>query len=147
MPTVTTPIANDNLLFVQCYGVVTLQDLMDWRVDDRVSPDCKGRLVTLVDLSGVTETDLNFEQLNVIHGRLARHYATLALTLRLVLFAPNDLSFGMARIIQSLSAEAAFLDVEIFRTEAKASFHLPAGSGTLAHYRNLSESHHARLIS
>lgn len=125
MPTETIPLPDENILFVRCFGQIEPHDIIGWHVDDRISPDTDNRLVILVDLSEVSGTDMTFEHVNATHGKLARHYKTRGLLLHLVLYAPEDLAFGMTRIMQSLAAMTDHVKVDVFRDANELPSFLP----------------------
>lgn len=125
MPTQSTPLTDENILFVRCFGQIEPRDIIGWQVDDRISPNSDNTLVILVDLSGVTGTDMTFDHVNATHGKLARHYQNRGSVLHLVLYAPEDLAFGMTRIMQSLTAMTDHVKVDVFRDPNELSNYLP----------------------
>lgn len=125
MPTETIPLPEQNILFVRCFGQVEPPDIIDWRVDNRIFADQDNRLTIVVDLSGVTGTDMTFEHMNATHGKLSRHYQARDEQLHLLLFAPEDLVFGMTRIMQSLSAMTDYVKVDVFRKQQELAELMP----------------------
>ncbi len=116
MPTITFALPEDNAVYARCSGHLVPKDIIDWNVDNRVASDNSDRFLVIVDLSDVTGTDMTFRDINAIHGKLNRHYSANGNRLHLVFFAPDDLAFGMTRILESLSAMSDFIKVEIYRT-------------------------------
>lgn len=125
MPTTTIAIPEANVLFARCFGHITPQDIIGWEVERQIATDEDGHLKTLVDLSEITGTDMTFEDINAVHGKLVRHYQPRGQKLHLVLYAPDDLAFGMTRIMQSLSGMTDHVDVQIIRDSACLKKHLP----------------------
>lgn len=125
MPVSTMPIQNNQILFVYCYGNMRAEDLGNWNVDGRISENNRGELTILVDLEDVPGTDMTFQDINAAHAKLTRHYTATGQVLRLVLFAPEDLTFGMTRIMQSLASMSESVKVDIARTHAELEAFLP----------------------
>lgn len=125
MPTEIKLLPAQNLLFVRCFGRVTPDDIIGWNVDNRIFPDANQNLVILVDLAGVSEADMSFSHINDTYAHLKRHYAARQERLHLLLYAPNDLAFGLARIMQSLSLMSDTLRVDLLQSEAEFPRLLP----------------------
>jgi hypothetical protein len=125
MPTVIFAIPNKNILYVRCYGHLKPKDLMDWKVEAQISQTGRMGFITVVDLSGFSSTDMTFEDINAIYGKLVRHYEPRNQKLNLHLFAPDDLPFGMTRIMQSLTGMTPHVEVHIFRNEDSLQAALP----------------------
>lgn len=140
MPTDIQLLPAQNLLFVRCYGRVTADDIIGWNVDNRIFPNTNQRLLVVVDLSEVTETEMSFKDINSTHAHLSRHYAARRETLHLLLFAPTDVAYGMARIMQSLSLMSETLLVDLFQNERDLGRLLPKLNETFAELRFLSRS-------
>lgn len=125
MPTATSVIPDANVLYARCFGHITPDDIIDWQVESQISPNADGRFVTLVDLADITGTDMTFDDINAVYGKLVRHYQPRGQKLLLVLYAPDDLAFGMTRIMQSLTGMTDHVEVQIFRDSANLARHLP----------------------
>lgn len=140
MPTTTCAIPGTNVLFARCFGHITPEDIIGWNVEAQVAVQEDGRLTTVVDLSEITGTDMTFEDINAVYGKLVRHYQPRQQKLHLVLYAPDDLAFGMTRILQSLTGMTDHVEVQIFRDSASLKTSLPAIKQSLEELRNITIS-------
>ncbi|MCT4553498.1 MAG: hypothetical protein N4A53_02320 [Pelagimonas sp.] len=84
----------------------------------------------LIDLQHVDRFDLDFDQMRRLAARVADFYC--AHGLHLVIYAPVDMSYGMARMFQSLVDAQAGLQVTVCRSETEALAAVGAGDTTLA---------------
>lgn len=125
MPTTTCAIPGTDVLFARCFGHITPRDIIGWNVENQVGGPIDGTLTSVVDLSDVSGTDMTFEDMNATYGKLVRHYQPRGQKLRLVLYAPDDLAFGMARILQSLTGMTDHIEVQIFREDQNLQICLP----------------------
>ncbi|SHG38351.1 hypothetical protein [Cognatishimia maritima] len=125
MPSATYPLPDQNILFVHCSGFMEPKDVIGWQVEDQIGVSGALGFVTLVDLSDVTGTDMTFDDLNAVYGQLVRHYQPRKQRLTLLLYAPDDLTFGMTRIMQSLSGMTDHVTVQVFRKAERIGDHLP----------------------
>ena len=81
----------------------------------------------LIDVSGVTETDWDYSRAAALLRRVnAQKPGTLVQT-RTVVWAPDDLTYGCARMLQTLAEMASGISVEIYRSEtcALGAYDLP----------------------
>ncbi len=140
MPTETQLLPAQNILFARCYGLVSEEDIIGWNVDNRILPNANQRLQVVVDLSDVTETEMSFNDINATHAQLTRHYGARRESLHLLLYAPNDVAYGMARIMQSLSLMSETLIVDLFQNEKDLGRLLPKLKETFADLRRLSQT-------
>ncbi|UZD92354.1 hypothetical protein [Cognatishimia activa] len=136
MPTSTCAIPEANLLFARCYGHIAPEDVIGWDIETKIASSEDGQLNALVDLSDITGTDMTFDDINTIHGKLVRHYQPRNQKLLLILYAPDDLAFGMTRIMQSLSGMTDHIDVQIFRESESLAEYLPALNQSLQDLRS-----------
>lgn len=141
MPTATCAIPEANVLYARCYGHIAPDDIIGWKVDSHISPGADGRLITVVDLADITGTDMTFNDINAVYGKLVRHYQPRNQKLLLVLYAPDDLAFGMTRIMQSLTGMTDHVEVQIFRESANLASHLPDLKHSLAELRRKALKH------
>ena len=74
--------------------------------------------ILLVDLRGVTRYDLDFDQMHRLTTQVAPFYSEQGL--RKVIYAPDDIGYGMTRMFQSLADAQVGLDIEIVRSEREA---------------------------
>lgn len=123
MPTATCAIPDTNVLFARCFGHIAPEDIIGWNVESQIPTNADGQFVTVVDLSEITGTDMTFNDINAVYGKLVRHYQPRDQKLLLMLYAPDDLAFGMTRIMQSLAGMTDHIEVHIFReSDALADF-------------------------
>lgn len=115
MPRTLYNLSEHNVLFARCFGQVSPDDVIDWHLDSQITQTSKFGFLTIIDLSEVTGTDMTFDDLNAIHARLVRHYEPRRQKLSIFLYAPDDLTFGMTRILQSMSAMTDHVNVHVFR--------------------------------
>lgn len=125
MPTATCPIPEANVLYARCYGHLAPDDIIGWEVESNLKATENGQFITLVDLSDITGTDMTFDDINSVYGKLVRHYQPRKQRLLLVLYAPDDLAFGMTRILQSLSGMTEHIEVQIFQNPLDLQDYLP----------------------
>ncbi|GAA6207778.1 hypothetical protein NBRC116601_10710 [Cognatishimia sp. WU-CL00825] len=138
MPSLIYPLTQENILFARCFGHIAPADVINWNVEKQISAKGDSTLTALVDLSEVTSTDMTFDHMNVVYGKLARYYEARGLILHLVFYAPKDLAFGMTRILQSLSGMTDFVNVDIFRNPKNLPSYFPELNLDLDELRNLS---------
>lgn len=125
MPTLTYPIPEHNVLFARCYGHIDPTDVIGWNVANHVQARGDHGFVIVVDLSEMTGTDMTFKDINAIFGQLLRHYQPRSERLFVLLYAPDDLPYGLTRIMQSLSSATEHVAVQVFRNPGKLRDHLP----------------------
>lgn len=137
MPTKITPLPDKCLIFVRLSGQITPDDLTDWDLEAKLPNSDLSNLNVLIDLSPCTGTEMAFEDMNSIYGRLERHYEPRNQTLRLIIFAPSDVTFSMSRMLQSLAGSSAHIDVQVFRNEALLTEVLPEFEASFEEVRSL----------
>lgn len=123
--------ADLNRLYIRYSGVVTRDEVAQAIGEFAADPAARPGLLQFADLSDVADIDMSF---NEIFG-LARAAADLARQLGApvvgAFFAPDDLSFGMARIYESLSESHQFLTIRAFREKPEAMAWLNAQDALL----------------
>jgi hypothetical protein len=87
------------------------RELAELEANEAVTP------ARLIDLSGVTELDLDFGSMQQFAD--ARKQSQLKNPTRSGVFAPQPLQFGFARMYQSIQ-ENPQLDVQVFHTRTEA---------------------------
>lgn len=135
MPTTTFTNPDRTLLLAYCNGHVAPQDVIGWNVESKIDANGENGFVTVVDLTDITGTDMSFEDINAVYGKLVRHYEPRNQKLSLYLLAPDDLAFGMTRILQSLSGMSDSIVVDVFRDLDSLGAQLPHAPSELARLR------------
>ncbi|EPX78490.1 hypothetical protein [Salipiger mucosus] len=121
-----------NLAYQRFYGRTTLEDcvagLEHARPDGTIPADQK----LLSDLRPVQEIDQNFHDvLRTVSRKAALDIEVTPGTEHAVL-APEDLTFGMARMYQQVSSEMLEFEVGVFRSERGALDFLDQPEDTIA---------------
>ena len=135
MPSALYNLPEDNILFARCFGHVLPEDVIDWHLESQITQTANRGFLTVIDLSEVTGTDMTFDDLNAIHAKLVRHYQPRRQKLSIFLYAPDDLTFGMTRILQSMSTMTDHVDVQVFRDCEELKTVLPEVGKTLYQLR------------
>ncbi|WP_341863561.1 hypothetical protein [Gymnodinialimonas sp. 57CJ19] len=101
-------------------GSVTFDDILAG-MDDYLN-DCNYRpgRPELIDLSGVTETDLNFKLMSSLVREVNDQVPGIKLTTKTVVCAPPGTLFGLARMYETLAELAGGIEVFTYDTEAAA---------------------------
>lgn len=109
-----------DFLLAKWIGKVSFDDIlagMDAYVnDDHYRP---GR-PELIDLSGVTETDLNFKLISSLLREVNTQVSGIKVTTKTVVYAPLDTLFGLARMYETLAELAGGIEVFTFDEEEGA---------------------------
>lgn len=109
-----------DFLYAQWTGKVTFDDIlsgMDAYVNDlHYIP---GR-PELIDLSGVTETDLNFKLISSLLREVNNQATGIKVTTKTIVYAPLDTLFGLARMYETLAELAGGIEVSTFDEEGAA---------------------------
>jgi|GEM_PF-6417849 len=140
MPTKFFSLPEKRLVFACLYGHVTPEDLIGWDLENKLQDLAAADINVLIDLSQSAGTDMTFEDINAIFGRLERHYEPRNQKLKLILFAPDDVTFGMSRILQSLSGTSQHVEVQVFRHTALLDETLPEIDDSFQNIRSLAQS-------
>lgn len=74
----------------------------------------------LLDVSGVTEVDLDFQRVRLILRAVNDQVPGERVHTRTVLWAPDDAAFATGRMYQQLADYAGGISVEVYRDEAEA---------------------------
>ncbi len=87
----------------------------------------------LADLSAVTGTDIGFAETYALFSMFLRHYTQAGNHLRIAVYAPDPVSFGIARIFQNLAESSDAIDVALFdRPDAARDWALHAADAPAA---------------
>ncbi|UWQ96177.1 hypothetical protein K3728_02725 [Rhodobacteraceae bacterium M385] len=74
----------------------------------------------LIDLSGVTETDLNFKLISSLLREVNNQISGIKVTTKTVVYSPLDTLFGLARMYETLAELAGGIEVLTFDNEEDA---------------------------
>lgn len=113
-----------NLAYARFHGKVTAVDKL--RAFDRVLTDPRTRSDTLqlADLSAVDDMESGFLQTLSLVVTQARLTVRVLPGTRYALYAPDDLTFGAARMFHQIAETTLPYQIEVFRREAPALAHL-----------------------
>ena len=101
----------------------------------------------LIDLSGVTGSDFDFERAQALIHQLRSKGPPQGAHTHRVLWAPEDVPYGCARIFQSVSEVSQIGHVEVFRNEQNALLALGLPQKTIASLLDASRFHAQREVS
>ncbi len=104
-----------DLLYVELSGVLTLGDLKELQAEVLSDPSHRLEMSKLVALHGISDTALDFSSLLSLRGGLAELYYGQSKMTKWSLFAPSNLSFGMARMFQTLLTEIPPIRAQVFQ--------------------------------
>lgn len=108
-----------NIVWVSYSGYVTAQETMENFDNGRAHADWSAELDAFVDMSGMTGTDVDFNQMLGIVHRKTLHLRSER-TARMAFWAPTDLGFAVARMYAALIEDPAKIRVEVFRLRNEA---------------------------
>ena len=109
MPVRYKILPENNLVVVHYTGVLTLEDISSVRKEGASDPDFSPDYHVIDDITGVTSTKINFDDLSHISGK-----SVASKGVKRALVAETELQFGMARMYQTLS-ESHGQKFQIFR--------------------------------
>lgn len=116
-----------DLVYARWWGVIDLDgfraNFATFLADRHYRP---GRS-ELVDASGVTRVDLDFQRIRVMLRQVNEQQPGTTVHTKTVIWAPEDEAYATGRMYQQLADYAGGISVEIFRREvvALAAFGLP----------------------
>lgn len=109
-------IQNDGAFVLARYwGAVSGLEVAEMFRRYQADPDFQIDRPHLADVSGVTESDAGFAEVFSLFSMFARFYATSDNPLRVAIYAPADLTFGIARIFQNLAEGSDRIETAIFK--------------------------------
>ncbi|MBN9889010.1 hypothetical protein [Salipiger abyssi] len=113
-----------NLAYARFHGNVTPVDNL--RAFDSILTDPRTRADTahLADLSAVNDMETDFLQTLSLVATQTRLTGRVLPGTRYAVFAPDDLTFGAARMFHQIAETALPYQIEVFRREAPALAHL-----------------------
>ncbi|QXT39639.1 hypothetical protein [Gymnodinialimonas ceratoperidinii] len=121
-----------NFLFAQWSGVVTFEQILEvfdaYRNDVHYVP---GR-AEFVDLSEVDDLDVNFRLMQSLLREVNNQAPGVQVKTHTVIYAPNDVIFGLARMYETLAELAEGIEVYAFTDESEALAHAGLPYDTIA---------------
>lgn len=107
-----------SLVYTQCTGPTTLDEVLGHFATLIQDPECPERLEVLLDLSEMTSLPA-IDQLRMVASEIARIVPQVQL-LNCAIIAPKDALFGMARMFE-VFAEQHFTATRVFRTKEEGA--------------------------
>ncbi|MFZ7089822.1 hypothetical protein [Primorskyibacter sp. 2E233] len=103
------------------YGTYTTQDCRTSTKSALAEPNYLPQMAQIYDLSDVTDFDANFAQISSLVTFLGEISSQVDQNTPLVIIAPKDIQFGMARMFQQLMDGRTPFDVHLVRNWAEAA--------------------------
>ena len=124
MPASYRILTNRNLVYIVFEGSLTSSDVLQMRAAQVVDPAYRAGLVELIDMRGTEAVEFGvLGMMNII-----RQYQDLfdryGYPLCMVILAPGDLGYGMARMFDSLTSEDIRFKPILTQTEQAAATEL-----------------------
>jgi len=114
-----------SLLTVRMHGTVSGADLVAYAQHAVDDPEIDAATRDFIDLSGVTSVPIDSDGLRKFDSIL-QSGGRVENPGKMAIYAPTDLTFGMARMFQSYRDGTA-IDVQVFRAEDEALAFLDLG--------------------
>lgn len=127
MTTSYTILAHHNLVIVRYSGRVTNAEVLRTLTDYLSDPQFVPGQSQLIDLSEVETFDIDFKGMMHVNTRKADSLRHATAPVISVYIAPDETSFGMARMMQQLSESLPMLTTIIHRDEPAALAELGLG--------------------
>jgi hypothetical protein len=90
-----------NVLFIQCHGALTLEDLLSWvQRCERFDASRNDTAHHLIDFTAVREFEIGFAEMNIVTAR--RNSQNCPNPIRCAIVAQRPLAFGFARMFELL---------------------------------------------
>lgn len=121
-----------NLIIVRLWGSIRLDEILEMNAQYSTNTTANSGFLEFVDLSEVTEIDLDFMQVRAIITNREKTVPKDISPRVAAIYAPGDVSFGMARMFQSFSAGRLPTDIHVFDNVPDALAHLDRDEQTLA---------------
>jgi hypothetical protein len=99
-----------------CHGAVNVADNRVALLCYIASPEFKSNYNVLIDLAGCSFPDIYFNDMLLLAYQLEPYYSARDPDSRTAIYAPDDVSYGMSRIYQSVAESRAPFEIEVFRT-------------------------------
>lgn len=107
------------LIYIRLEGYVDQKDIFrffaTFERDTTLTSGCN----ELIDFTALTDLDLTYEQMRTVRLREEGYYKNTSSPVHCVIHAPQDTTFGMARMYQQMVANNDDHTVQIARTEAE----------------------------
>lgn len=108
------------LKYVHIVAETSLQELRTLAQKYRADAQYSEALRQLIDLSGLTATEAGFSDVLTLRNFYNRTFAPVSQPIRVAIFAPTSLGYGMARMFSSIMLGSPVMKVEIFANRADA---------------------------
>ncbi|WP_417724909.1 hypothetical protein [Salipiger sp.] len=132
MPATVRIISSRKVVYFRYHGLVTPEECMSVMSRAANAPECKPDDGHLADFSATEDFAGDFHQIL----RIVTHKSALDMPVvpgtPCAIYAPNDLTFGVARMYQQIAAGMLAFDVAVFRDEAGALAHLGVREPSIA---------------
>ncbi len=112
--------ADDGYVEARYVGVVTMAEVRTMFETYLGDPDFRTDLTHLVDLSQINADSIGFSEVFALSGMFSRSIAETGRQMRIAIFAPNELTYGLSRMFESLSGPEKGVDARIFNDLAAA---------------------------
>lgn len=109
-----------DLVYARCWGVIDFDQFRSTFATYLADRHYRAGRSELVDLSGVTQVDLDFHRVQVILRQVNEQVPGVVLNTRTVIWAPEDETYAIGRMYQQLADYAGGISVQIFRRESAA---------------------------
>lgn len=109
-----------DLVYERWWGQIDLDQFRDIFVTYLADRHYRPGRAELVDLSGVTRVDLDFQRIQVMLRTVNDQLPGQTVRTRSVVWAPDDETFATGRMYQQLADYAGGVSVDIHREEAEA---------------------------
>ncbi|MDU8929170.1 STAS/SEC14 domain-containing protein [Alisedimentitalea sp. MJ-SS2] len=114
MPTHYEILPDQAYIHVHYQGAITAAEIKDMFNTFRASSDFDPALPHLADLSDMTGTDAGFADFFSVFSLFSRAYAETETGLRCAIFAPDNTTFGLARIFENLTETSNVVVTRLF---------------------------------
>ncbi|WP_172293785.1 hypothetical protein [Pseudoruegeria sp. HB172150] len=122
------------LVYTRHHGRVDVPSMRDAFLRSTSSDAFRPGMKRLVDMSDVTEVDIDFNAMMRRAQDVQQYFDRLQVWTRMCLFAPNALSYGMARMFQTLAeADGSRLTVSVVDNAADVATFLEIPEEDIAH--------------
>ena len=106
------------LIWNRFSGTISVADLVDLGERLRNDVHADPGYLFIEDMRGVTEDRITFNEMQQVTGNIAAYRKMIGVPLRIGLIAPSDVTFGMARMFQSLLTSQIAAEINVGRDVA-----------------------------